>query len=151
MTTETIDKPDETSLRRATFLGGEPITLADGLAWHFPRPCVVFRPRFSGGSVSSRFGTDLGPDFDRAVREISDLASPREDDETAPGRAFVDALMNLAVLMLRINYDLSDDQLGALLEYRVDDEGSQDTWGAILDVARGNAPKPTSGTTGSPS
>ena len=53
--------------------------------------------------------------------------------------------------MLRINYDLSDDQLVGLLEYRVDDESSQDCWGAILDVARGHGPKPTGDMTGSPS
>jgi hypothetical protein len=146
---ETIDKLDETALRKPTFLGGEPITLADVQPWCFPKPCVVYRPRFGAPRVGGAKATDLGPDFDDAVAELDDLSREREPDEPRPERTFIDALFNLAAVMLRINYDLTDEMLSHLLEFRLDDEANQETWLAIVDVARGKAPKQTSDTTGS--
>ena len=141
-------KLDEAALRRPDFRGGEPIEL-DGQAWIFPKPCVIYRPKFGAPRIGSRPTTDLGPEFDEAIAELDDLGRERRQDDPGSGRTFIDALMNIGAVMLRINYDLTDDQLGDLLAYRPDDESSQDTWLAITDVARGNGVKQMSDMTGS--
>ncbi len=129
MSTTTI--PTEESLRSARFRFGQAITLEDGQDWHFPTPRVLFRPSFATGRVSeSTPATDLGDDFNHAL----DALESSENDN----RSFLSRMFELAAIMMRYNYNITDDQLTELFAFRPGDEASQDTWRSIMGVARGN-------------
>ena len=60
---------DEPALRRPSFRPGIPIQLGDGQPWYFAPPRLEFHPVFAAdGTVSAGLATDLGPEFDEAVR-----------------------------------------------------------------------------------
>lgn len=126
--------PDEATLRRSEFTEGEPIVLADGQAWTFPRPTVQLFPAFDAeGNFAACHGRPtFGPDYD-AKLETFLQAGPVEDQ--------LQSLMALAVDLLRRNYTLTPADLAAILRYRPDDEASSARWQAIADVAQGRSPK----------
>jgi hypothetical protein len=142
--TETATKIDEQALRKPGFQGGEPIALADGQSYYFPKPVLEFAPKFGGaGFTASGIVTSLGPEFDR-LTEAYDAAceASRSGDTEHAGPRPLDVTMGLAIHMLRLNYDLADDQLALLLRWRPDNEESDLRWSGIMNVARGlDAPK----------
>ena len=138
---------DEAALRRPTFRGGEPVILADGQTYFFPKPNVDLRPRFSAGRISSTIpATDLGPDFNDALMAIDE---PTEEQAASP---YLDRMFQVAAAGLLVNYKLTDDDLTRLLVYRHQDELNVELWNAILGTARGiYSPKPSSATSESDS
>ena len=115
---------------------GSPVVLMDGQTWWFPRPRVSFRRaiRSDTGAPGLHAFTDLGADFDQILADL-DAA------ETVGGEAL--GCLNLAACMLRVNYDLSDDDLAELLVFTPTDPANLDTYREIYDIARGrDVPKP---------
>lgn len=127
-------KLDEIGLRKPGFAEGVPIVLADGQAWQFPRPKVEMCPVVRDGKVTLRTATNLGREFDELIEE-SLHAEGFADELTV--------LWTVAVSMLRFNYDLADDDFVEILRYRQGDGLSELAIQAIIDVAFGNAPKPS--------
>lgn len=128
---------DETAHRRDGFTRGVAIELADGQAWHFPRPLLGLLPEEADdGSV--RFGERARCVFGAAYDALVDAFLEADD-----GRAEVDALLALAVDLLRRNYDLPAGALRALLPRVPDLDSNTRMWRAIADLALGRAPKPT--------
>jgi hypothetical protein len=56
---------DEESHRLPNFLGGEPIVLADGQEWQFPKPMLEFCPSWAGSAVT---GVSQSSDQERTLR-----------------------------------------------------------------------------------
>lgn len=128
---------DEARWRRADAVG-EPVTLSDGQTWLFRRPLITFRPIVEHGKVAF----DTTGSFDPLIEAYID-AEPGTPDE-------LNALLNLAVEMLRPNYDLTTEELVRPLVWRNDPE-IKDMWRAISDVALGVAPKASAVGSESPS
>jgi len=110
---------------------GEWIALREGL-WLFPKPVVEYFPRFVDGRAMFATGTNYGAAFDSLVQTVL-------DSETVGD--YYQAVFGLAVDMLRRNYDLSDDDMVALLRTTKGSEDDDERWRQIVAVANGNAPK----------
>jgi hypothetical protein len=130
----------ENDRRRETFTPGVPVTLADGQAWQFPRPMIAWRFNRRDDVVDPTICTSLGEEFDAAMKAYEESAG----DEPRNLYKVVQTAMRVAAAMLLANYRLSDQELSRLL-FVTPDEDNMETWGEILDVARGNAPKPSPG------
>jgi len=125
---------DERSLRRPDINESEccPIVLADGQAWLFPKPYVDYTPRFEDGKAVLAIESEFTPYLDRfeAAETVGEVFCTRFD---------------LARTMLLKVYDLTDEQLPALLKTRRDSEADQERWNEIYHVAAGFGPKPSPG------
>jgi hypothetical protein len=122
---------DEASRRKPCFdiASSAPVTLADGQAWHIPKPWLEVRPVFQNGrAVDTRPALTIDAEFDMLKQAVID----------AEGEAIILAGANLAADMLRRHYQLDDTELGSLLAFR---EGA--VWiKEIMQVANGfNGPK----------
>ncbi len=129
-----IDQIDERTRRRPDFGAGEPIVLADGQAWHFPRPVVSLFPIVGPDGRLADLGgrATFGRDYDDLLRQL----------HTAPGPVDqLRALFALAIDLLTRNYELTGPELSRLLEYRDGDPENASTWSRIAEVATGNNPK----------
>lgn len=129
---------DEAALRRPEFAHGEPIVLADGQSWYFPRPLLELYP-VPGPDGTLRFdGTrrNFGEDFDRKLDTFVE----------AQGVDELNAMLDLAVDLLGRNYALQPADYGTLLPWRPRDEDNAAMWQAIVNAALGrDAPKPSAG------
>lgn len=127
---------DEASRRRPG-ASGVPVMLGDGKEWLLPRPVLGFAPEF-GEDGSVRFGEkpvrSFGPAYDALVDAFV---------ETDDGVAEANALLALAVDLLRRNYTVSPADLVVLLPRWFGDEANAEMWREIAGVALGRAPKPT--------
>jgi hypothetical protein len=95
---------DETALRRPDFHPGSPILLADGQRWTFPARTALTRGRSLNRDEPDGLVADYAATV-AAVREAS-LGTRRLRTELA-----------LAIFLLCLNYDLTRDDLFALLCY----------------------------------
>lgn len=91
---------EERSLRRTNFLGGIPVTLADGQRWSLPMPPD------EPGEDSDLLLEMFGPDYEELMEAIAEA-----DDETDLLRLD----LALSILLLARNYDLAPDALTRLL------------------------------------
>lgn len=135
----TIMKLDEAALRRPDFIGGNPILLCDNQEWYFPRPCLEMTPMFGEGD---RFfvgvSTTLGTAFDDLVVSLD--GNPETGEESI-GFGYIDAMMRVAVWMLRRNYTLSNQDLSTLLKLRTEDDENDAMWKSIMCTAKGVSEK----------
>lgn len=138
---------NEQELRKPEWVEGVWITLGDDQSWCLPKPVVFQRAtRFrrkivTGPDGASSLGMPIPIDADPYFAKMAELFLLEDVD-------YLNALLNLAAILLRHNYDLDDDALGDLLIFEHDEDGQQtdanrEMWLAIRDVAIGNAPKPT--------
>jgi hypothetical protein len=126
----------EATTRRPDFVEGIAIRLANGEAWHFPKPVIEFRLRLGDGKLSfpeqGRYGDghmrDFGPEYWSLFEAACDAAD---------GLDRLNAYATLAVALLRRNYDLTDTQVIALLPYCRTEEPNQEMWNSILEIAMG--------------
>jgi len=109
-----------------------PIVLADGQAWHFPKPFVDIVPTFTDGKASMMFESELQPFFNRM-----DTAETGIEENAAR--------LEMERYMLLKLYDLKDEELPHLLRWRVGSEVDEERRKAIMNVAWGVGPKPTPG------
>lgn len=106
-----------------------PIVLADGVAWHFPRPWLEIVPIFRDGKAVDRSKLlTCGAELDLLLESIA--------EEEDPAREIL-AVMTLGGFLLLRNYDLTDEDLERLFVYRPRDPASQDMLRSIIEVATG--------------
>lgn len=127
---------DEKTRRRAEFVEGYPVTLADGQLWNVPRPKLRFTPKFVDGKVELAGGPTLGSDFDGDLEIIFGTVD-------VPGAEFLRVKFSLAVRLLRVNYELSDSELAGLIVLEPGDPASDARWEELTNAMMGNAPKPS--------
>lgn len=131
---------DEKALRRPTLdeSTSAPVTLPGGVTWLLPRPHYRLRPTFRGGRLvreDARLCTD-DPEFDRLVKAVGNAA-------TDPAADFDAAMIDLTAYMLRVNYDLSDEQMGEVFDVLVDGDRRESWMKDVMAVAHGKVPKPS--------
>lgn len=125
---------DEASLRTTTYRGDVPIVMADGQTWHLPRPLVEFSPE-----PTPEGGWSFGP---RGVNFGAAYLDKLEAVHAAEGGVEeANAVLILAVDLIRRNYALADADIRPLLAFRPDDEANAEMWRLILEVAAGTGPK----------
>lgn len=119
---------DEKERRRADWREGTEVRLGNGQGWHLRHPPYrrAARPAPGGGY------------------EFSELRRPRFDDlmeamlDAEEGMVQINTALNIAVLMLEQNYDLTADDVAELLPWAHGDESNVEMWQAILGIAAGN-------------
>jgi hypothetical protein len=127
---------DERSLRKPSFSAGYPVVLADGQAWTFPKPRIRFRPRIgSDGRVEVGGGAGFGPEFDASIDVLYGVV---ETD----GIEQLRVTLEMAVRLLRSNYDLTNDDVATLIVYEPNDPEAMERWGELERVLIGISPKP---------
>jgi hypothetical protein len=132
---------NELAKRLPGFKPGKPITLADGQAWHFPKPMLTLFPAIDETAALS---------FCKSKWLYRDSTDELVDKVFA-AETFVDeanALLTLAVRLLCRNYDLDAEALIALLPWSLDDESPDPMWVEIIDLVLGRASKRTASGSG---
>jgi hypothetical protein len=122
---------DEQARRRPTFdeATSEPVTLGDGQDWHVPKPRIRFRFAATERGFTEAFSH--GREYDALMQRWRE----------AKGEASLRAEFAVFAFLLRVNYELSDDDLADLLVFDLDD----DTETVLTALAWGNdGPKRTS-------
>lgn len=135
-------KIDEQSRRTERYSGDVPVVLADGQQWCLPKPRVRYAPKpMPDGNPGSVRRTSFGRGYDEALDEF--LRS--ETDETEGGvMRQVNAHLSLASALIRINYDLTDDEVEDLVQLDFSADATPEDAAlraAFLEVAHGIAPK----------
>jgi len=131
---------DEKALRKPTFIDGHKVTLADGQAWTFPRPRIRLRPKIGvDGRVDIGGGPSFGPEYDDQL----DVLFGAVDAEPVER---LRVKFEVAVRLLRSNYDLTDRDVGELIVLEPGDAASDERWEQLSDVLLGSAPKPSPAT-----
>lgn len=135
--------PDEKVLRRPEFAEGIPIALGDGREWHFRRPVIArLYPEVSAdGQVTAT--ADYGPEYTGLVDAL---------ESAEKGLPQIEALMRVAVYLLRLNYDLAPADFRSLLPYVPGDDSNESMWLRVAAVVVGSTgPKPSAGGSAAPS
>lgn len=104
------------------------ITLADGQEWGFPRPILEIHPIFSGGkTVDYTTHITMGPELDVLIQAIA----AGEMDAVSQ----IQSVMLCGALLLKRNYDITDEELPRLFSYRAGDPASEEMIANIIAVA----------------
>lgn len=125
---------DEKTLRSENWKDGLPITLCDGQPWHFPKPTTEF------------LINDEGTAFEPVGRHTFGQTYWQLHEEWLESDGFPDtlnAMVKIAVYLLKRQYDLSNQQVSTLLRFIPEDDENQEMWKSIAEVASGKAGKPT--------
>jgi hypothetical protein len=133
---------NEVSLRRPGFVPGTPIRLADGQVWQFRRPRVRFVPAHHESGLAV-FLTGLRDGFSGLLDRREEMLKP-ESESTLAELAEVE--LELGGRMLLANYDLTTEQLAEVLQFSYERHEDPEGWSireAVMDVAEGNGPKPS--------
>lgn len=152
---------NEMEKRRPEFAPeSNPVVLDDGQTWYLPKPMVSLRPQFSGGkSAGLAAMTTLGDEFDSLIKAIDDgnefnraIEAGEIDAEPYDLATNINDVLNVGAFLLLRNYDLTDAELISLFAWRGGkDLGTSNAMAtAILDTARGRAPKAYGDGDGSP-
>jgi hypothetical protein len=119
--------------RKPGFVDGPAVGLGDGGEWTFPRLELTLRhrvryaPEAAGGLVACRSAVPTA-ELPRLGEWVAAITSP---PGSIAGDRYWAARMDAAATLLRLNYDLADDELGALLVWESDDPASHSRWDAI--------------------
>jgi hypothetical protein len=102
----------------------EPIVLADGQAWLFPRPRVDYVPKFGPQGTEVVVEVEWAEYFDRFAAAVT------------PHDHFV-VQFELGRAMLLKVYVLTDEQIAGLLRSRLGSKADEDRWFGIVRLASG--------------
>jgi hypothetical protein len=127
---------DEKSRRKPGFSEGHAVTLADGQQWTLPKPRIRFRPRIVDGQVEIGGGPSFGPEFDAKLDILFGVADAEPAERLR-------VKFEVAVRLLLANYDLSADDLAALIVLEPGDPASDERWEQLCNAIMGIAPKPS--------
>jgi hypothetical protein len=131
---------DERALRKPGFSDGHKVALADGQEWTFPKPRIRFRPRIGpDGRVEVGGGPSFGPEYDGQLDVLFGVTEAEPFERLR-------VKFEVAVRLLRGNYELTDDQVGELLVMEPGDPASDERWEELTRVLMGIAPKPSPAT-----
>jgi hypothetical protein len=126
---------DERALRKSTFSEGHKVVLADGQEWVFPKPRVRFKPRIAAdGRVEVAGGPSFGPEYDQQLDVLFGVADVEPVEQLR-------VKFEVAVRLLRSNYELSDQQIADLVVFEPGDEAAEERWDQLSRVLMGIAPK----------
>lgn len=134
---------DEQTLRRASFVEGQWTELADGQKWCFPRPRIKFKPVFVDGKVDVGGGPSFGPEFDPSMDILFGIVDVDPLEK-------IRVKFEMAVRLLRVNYDLTDEHLSGLLELDPSDPASMERFAQLGQIFLGQAPKQLADTSVAP-
>lgn len=129
------DRLDEAALRRPDWLGGVPVTLADGQEWTLPRAATYFEPD-ADDDAEVRQRWNLGEEYGALVQRLAEAQRPSDH---------VRAEIALARWLLTRNYALNRAQLVTLLRFGYGasaDDGPRRLREEVMAVALGDAPRP---------
>lgn len=124
---------DEKFRRKETFdpRNSVPVMLADGQAWHLPKPWLEVHPVFRDGKVQSSYPVlTYGPDLDALVKSMAEC---EDNSSLLVGAA------SLGAYLLSQNYQLTDADLDQLFVFRIGDPSSHDWALAVMQVATGQS------------
>jgi hypothetical protein len=127
---------DEKARRKAEFVEGYPVMLADGQEWWMPKPKFRFKPKFVNGRVEMTGGATFGPESDSELEILYGVVD-------AEAGEFLRVKFALAVRLLRVNYELTDDEVADLVVLEPGDAASEARWEAMTNALMGNSPKPS--------
>jgi hypothetical protein len=124
--------------------GSIPVTLGDGQDWLVPKPYLV--QVLADDEVGYFFRSETGDEvFDGALNDAL------QEWERGDGRGRLSAESRIFRIMLRRNYDLTGEQVSAVLRFRVSRDELDPAKQALLEIAQGlTGPKPGAGGGGSP-
>lgn len=107
------------------------MVLADGQSWYLPRPWLEVHAVFdAGAAVGESPRLTYGPELDALIEAIGDC----EDNA-----ALLCGAASLGSYLIRVHYELTDQDLDNLFAFRVGDPSS---WGwvkTVMDVATGQS------------
>jgi hypothetical protein len=124
---------DEVLKRKGNFdaRNSAPVVLADGQAWHVPKPWLEIRPVFRGGKAPAAYRVlTCGPELDALVEAMAEC----EDLDSQ-----IMAAASLTASLLLWHYDLSDQELDQLLAFRRGDEQSLNWIRESIAIATGRS------------
>ena len=104
----------EVNARRKTFADTGVSLILHGVRWYIPSRGVCVRPVFADGDVSVDFGADEWPLADAIIKQADVEVDATGAVVNADGET-LRLLFGLAAELLRVQYELSDEQLTALL------------------------------------
>lgn len=106
---------DESSRRRPGFRGDVAVELSDSQTWHLPIPRIRFRPaRDDAGKITAKQSYSFGPEY---LAKVEAYYEAKEDETEAGGERILLATLDLASAVLLANYDLTDDEVGELIQF----------------------------------
>lgn len=121
---------DESTRRTPGFTEGASAELADGRKWTFPRLALTLRHRVRYAPAGLAVCRSAVPsdELPRLGDWIAAITSPAGSID---GHSYWSARMEAAAALLRLNYELSDDELAGLLVWDSDDADSARRWDEI--------------------
>jgi hypothetical protein len=123
---------NELEKRRPDFAGDSvPVKFADGQEWAVPKPWLTIKPIWGENHVAvatNRVRTYKDPEINAVIALISELNEPTE---------IVSGLATLAGCLLRLNYDLTEEDLDTLLAFDPDDAESMAWFAGVIETATG--------------
>ncbi len=141
----------EQECRKADFEEGTPVLLADGQEWQLPRPRVRFAPSNDDSGfkvVSSR------PDGGVFAGLLAKYNAVRDSDDSTVGD-YARCELALGSNLLRVNYDVTEDEVAELLQFSYDKAEDPQGWdvreGVVGVVLGYGGPKRSAVGDGSPS
>ena len=130
---------DERALRKPEFSEGHRVVLADGQEWTFPKPRIRFKPRICDGKVEIGGGPSFGPEFDDQLDILFGIVEAEPIERLR-------VKFEMAIRLLQANYELTDSDLGELLELEPGDASNDERWKQITRVVMAISPKPSPAT-----
>jgi hypothetical protein len=131
---------DERALRKPGFSEGYKVTLADGQEWTFPKPRIRFRPKIGpDGRVGVGGGPSFGPEYDGSMDVLFGIVEAEPIERLR-------VKFEMAIRLLQANYELTDSDLGELLELEPGDAANDERWKQITRVVMAISPKPSPAT-----
>jgi hypothetical protein len=106
-----------------------PVMLADGQAWHIPKPWYTICPVFEAGKAKTSYPFyTYGKDDDELIEFIGEA-------ETLSTQ--ICGVATLAARLLQHQYELTDSELDQLLCFRDGEPDSEEWLRAVMRVATG--------------
>lgn len=137
---------DETALRTPEFVEGSRIPLADGQEWSIRKPRIVIRPRFGkphtvtvgNAKVDLNVTVSHEASYGPAHKPFTDVLFSDETDDFK----LLEAQFGLLAGLLRENYSLTNEDVGALLVVTPGDPQNESDWTKIRRAIAGLTPTP---------
>ncbi|WP_422928357.1 hypothetical protein [Singulisphaera sp. PoT] len=135
----------EYELRRADFVDGTPVTLADGQQWILRNPLVIFEAHDeSDTGWRSSLTLEGRDDYQSLLDRRKEMFASTEDGMVKLADA-ASVELPIARALLTANYDLTSAQLNKLLRFIYDDPSGRHPLARLRDdvmgVATGVGPK----------
>lgn len=114
---------DEKALRRADFIGGTPIELADGQEWVIPFVDTYFT--IDDGEVGARQEWNMGPEYDALYESFESTRRALQDGEGDINDKLLRLMgreMALCRWLLLRNYQLTDAEVSTLIRFGLGDK-----------------------------